>query len=258
MNNILLAIDIGNTTTQIGAFDGDRLVFSFRLASTHTRTPDEAALLLRHVFSDAGLQAGSINGAIACSVVPFLTPVITAAVESTCHVTPMIVSHQLKMAIRLAVPFPDQVGADRIANAEGFWVGHHAAGIVVDFGTATTFDVVSKDGAYLGGAIAPGLETSAERLSQKAAQLFKVSIEPPVSPIGTTTEDALKSGLFYGAVGAVDEIVRRIMASMGGVVKVVATGGLASAISKESKTIQSVDSALTLKGLKIIYLSNFP
>jgi type III pantothenate kinase len=252
----LLAIDIGNTTTQIGAFDGERLVFSFRLASTHTRTPDEAALLLRHVLSDAGLQAGSIQGAVACSVVPFLTPVITAAVESTCRVIPMVVSHHLKLAVRLAVPFPEQVGADRIANAEGFWVEHRCAGIVVDFGTATTFDVISGDGAYKGGAISPGLETSAERLSQKAAQLFKVGIEPPSSPIGATTEDALKSGLYFGGIGAVDEIVRRISQEMGGKPKVVATGGLASVISRDSQTIQAVDPILTLKGLRAIYLTN--
>jgi len=256
MNPLLLAIDIGNTTTQIGAFAGDRLVFSFRLASTHTRTPDEAALLLRSVLADAGVQAGSIQGAVACSVVPFLTPVITAAVEATCRVNPLIVSPHLKLAVHLAVPFPDQVGTDRIANAEGFWVEHRCAGIVVDFGTATTFDVVSQDGAYKGGAISPGLETSAERLSQKAAQLFKVGIEPPASPIGVTTEEALKSGLYFGGIGAVDEIVRRISDVMGGNPKVVATGGLAEVISRDSKTIQSVDPILTLKGLKSIFMAN--
>jgi type III pantothenate kinase len=156
----------------------------------------------------------------------------------------------------LAVPFPEQVGADRIANAEGFWVEHQCAGIVVDFGTATTFDVISADGAYKGGAISPGLETSAERLSQKAAQLFKVGISPPSSPIGVTTEDALKSGLYFGGIGAVDEIVRRISDAMGGKPKVVATGGLASVISRDSETIQAVDPILTLKGLRVIYLAN--
>lgn len=253
---LLLTIDIGNTTTQIGAFDDDRLVFSFRLASTHTRTPDEAALLLRNVLSDAGVPPPSIEGAVACSVVPVLTQVIIAAVNSTCRLTPLLVSPHLKLAVRLAVPFPDQVGADRIANAEGFWVEHHRAGIVVDFGTATTFDVISGDGAYMGGAIAPGLETSAERLSQKAAQLFKVGIEPPASPIGVTTEEALKSGLYYGGIGAVDEIVRRISLAMGGNPKVIATGGLATVISKDSQTIQDIDPILTLKGLKTIFRAN--
>ena len=256
MNGIFLAIDIGNTTTHIGGFEDDRLVFSFRAASTHTRTIDEAALLLQQILRSNNLTPPRIAGAAVCSVVPVLTPVFQAAVGAAFGVAPLVITHRLKLAVKLAVPFPEQVGADRIANAEGFWVEHRTAGIVVDFGTATTFDVISEAGSYLGGAIAPGLESSMERLSQKGAQLFKVSFGPPLSPIGATTEEALKSGLFFGAVGSVDEIVHRITSMMTTTPRVIATGGLANALENESKTIQSVDPILTLKGLKIIFETN--
>lgn len=256
MSGIFLAIDIGNTTSHIGGFDGNTLAFSFRLASTHTRTVDEAALLLRLILNGCDHTPKEITGSAISSVVPVLTPVFHAAVHAASGLEPLIISYKVKLAVKLDVPFPEQVGADRIANAEGFWVEHKTAGIVVDFGTATTFDVVSSDGAYRGGAIAPGLESSSERLSQKGAQLFKVSFGPPPSAIGTTTEEALKSGLFYGAVGAVDETVGRIVAEMGGEPLVIATGGLADVVAKESKTIQSVDPILTLKGLKLIAETN--
>ena len=250
----LLTIDVGNTTTHVGGFENDRLVFSFRLASTHTRTVDEAALLLKQLLADAQIAPRSIAGAIVCSVVPVLTPVVTAAVENVIGKSPELVTHNSKLSVRLDVPTPEQVGADRIANAEGFWVEHHKAGIVVDFGTATTFDVISADGAYLGGAIAPGIETSAERLSFKGAQLFKVALAEPASPIGKNTEEALRSGLYYGAIGAVDETVTRIAHELGGSPMVIATGGLASLIAGGSRTIQSVDPILTLKGLRAIWL----
>jgi type III pantothenate kinase len=256
MNGILIAIDIGNTTTQIGGFENDHLAFSFRLASTHTRTQDEASLLVRQILREADLEPTKTAGAVIASVVPVLTPVFQMAVATACGRQPLIVSHRCNLEIELAVPFPEQVGADRIANAEGFWTEHHSAGIVVDFGTATTFDVISPSGAYIGGAIAPGLETSAERLSQKGAQLFKVGFGPPSSAIGHTTEDALKVGLFYGSVGAVDEIVRRIKTAMDADPPVIATGGLAEVVAQESQAIQSVDPILTLKGLKAIFAKN--
>lgn len=249
---MLLAIDTGNTTTHIGGFDGDRLAFSFRLASTHTRTVDEASLLIRQVLRENAVEPGSIDGAVLCSVVPLLTPVIEQALRDACGVDPLVVTCHLKLPIRLEVPLPEQVGTDRIANAVAFWTEHRRAGVVVDFGTATNFDVVSAAGAYIGGALAAGLESAADRLAQKAAQLFKVGFGPPESAIGSTTEEALRSGFYYGAVGAVDEIVTRITRELGGNAHVVATGGLADIVARESKTIKAVDPILTLKGLRVI------
>lgn len=256
MGSLLLTVDIGNTTTHLGAFDGDKLVFSFRLASTHTRTADEAALLLKQVMRENDLAPTAVTGAVTGSVVPVLTPMFEKAILAACGVSPLNVTYQTKSVIRLDFQHPEQVGADRIANAEGFWIEHHSTGIVVDFGTATTFDVISNDGAFLGGAIAPGLETSAERLAAKAAQLPKVGFGPPESPIGRTTEDALRSGVFFAGVGAVDEIVQRIAAALPGKPKVIATGGLAEVIAAESKTIEAIDPILTLKGLKYLYQAN--
>lgn len=253
---MLLAIDTGNTTTHIGGFNGDRLVFSFRLASTHTRTVDEASLLLRQVLRENNVEPTSVGGAVMCSVVPLLTPVIEAAVRTACGVEPLVVTCHLQLPIRLDVPLPEQVGTDRIANAVAFWTEHKRAGIVVDFGTATNFDVVSSDGAYIGGALAPGLESAADRLAQKAAQLFKVGFGPPASAIGATTEEALRSGFYYGAVGSVDEIVTRVSQELGGDAHVVATGGLAEIVARESKTIQAVDPILTLKGLRYVHGHN--
>ena len=258
MPDTVLAIDIGNTTTQVGAFTNGQLVFSFRLASTHTRTIDEAALLLKQLLADAGIAPSALAGAVIASVVPVLTPVIEAAVTAVVGHKPYNVTHQSRLTVRLEVPYPEQIGADRIANAEGFWVEHRCAGIVVDFGTATTFDVITKDGAYIGGAITPGVETSGDRLSQKAAQLFKVAVAQPTSPIGNTTEDALRAGLYYGTIGAVDEIVSRIVSLIDGSAKVVATGGLAPLVAAGSKTIQATDPILTLKGLLAIFQANQP
>lgn len=256
MGSLLLTVDIGNTTTHLGAFDGDQLVFSFRLASTHTRTADEAALLLKQVFREYGASPDDVNGAVTGSVVPVLTPMFEQAIRAACGVEQVNVTHRSKRTIRLEVLHPEQVGADRIANAEGFWIEHKCSGVVVDFGTATTFDVISADGAFLGGAIAPGLETSAERLATKAAQLPKVGFGPPESPIGKTTEEALRSGVFFAGVGAVDEIVTRIAAALPSRPKVIATGGLAKIISLESKTIEGIDPILTLKGLRYLYQAN--
>lgn len=256
MPDHILTIDVGNTTTQVGVFSDGKLDFSFRLASTHTRTVDEAALLLKQLLADARIDLSTLAGTVMASVVPVLTPVIAAAVEMITGRAPYNVTHKSKLGVRLDVPYPEQIGADRIANAEAFWAEHRQAGIVVDFGTATTFDVISGDGAYIGGAIMPGVETSGERLSQKAAQLFKVAFAEPASPIGTTTEEALRAGLYHGTIGAVDRIVARIADSLPQSPKVIATGGLASIVAAGSQTIGSIDPNLTLKGLLSIFRLN--
>ncbi len=256
MSDLILTVDIGNTTTHIGVFEDERERFAFRLASTHTRTADEAALLLKQIFREGNVSPLDLDGSVIASVVPILTPMFQQVIASVCGAAPVTVTHNSKFTIRIDFAHPEQIGADRVANAEAFWNEHKCAGVVVDFGTATTFDVISADGAFLGGAIAPGLETSADRLAQKAAQLPKVGFGPPPSAIGKTTEEALLAGLFYGAVGSVDEIVGRIAAELGGSPKVIATGGLAESVAAKSKWIQAVDPVLTLKGLRSLYFLN--
>ncbi|GAB4326626.1 MAG: type III pantothenate kinase [Candidatus Zixiibacteriota bacterium] len=256
MRDCILTVDIGNTTTHIGVFENGRVRFSFRLASTHTRTPDEASLLLKQILREGNLSPSELDGAVIASVVPVLTPMFQQVIHSVCDTEPVVVTHQSKFTITIDFAHPEQIGADRVANAEAFWIEHKTAGVVVDFGTATTFDVISAAGAFVGGAIAPGLETSADRLAHKAAQLPKVGFGPPLSAIGKTTEEALLSGVFFGAVGAVDEIVGRIANELGGSPRIIATGGLAERVAPESKWIQQVDPILTLKGLRSLYQLN--
>jgi type III pantothenate kinase len=252
----LLAIDIGNTTTVAGFYEEERLVNFFRLSSKHTLTADEAGILIGHLQNHQVQPRPVIGGVIICSVVPSLTPVYQEMARRYFHCEAIVVTCDLRFKVKIKTDDPRQVGADRIANAEAFVHKYDGAGIIVDFGTATTFDVISAAGEYLGGAIAPGIETSSARLSERAARLFKVKLEAPRRVIGADTEDALKSGLLYGTIGQVEGIIRRITDELGEKPTIIATGGLASTIAAETNLFDAVDDTLTLFGLCVIYKNN--
>ncbi len=253
---MLLAIDVGNTEVTLGLFDGRRLARSFRLSSETRRTPDELALYFTQIFPELSVRGD--HAAVMASVVPALTPsYVDAARRLTGH-NPLEVSSRIPSGVEIEYRDPQSTGADRIANAAAALRLFGAPVIVVDFGTATTFDVIVKDRRYLGGVIAPGILTGAEHLIQRAARLTAFELRAPERVVGRSTEESLQSGVYYGAVGQVDAIVRRIAAEERIRPMVVATGGLAAMIASHSETIEKVDVDLTLHGLRIIYELNHP
>ncbi len=247
---MLLAIDIGNTEVTLGVFDGVKLARSYRVSSETRRTADEAALLLRQIAPELSEKS---HASVIASVVPPQTAIFAEAVKQVLGKAPLEVTAASAPWLPIDYSDPAAVGADRIANAVAAIERHGTPSVIVDFGTATTFDVISKDGRYLGGVIAPGVLTAAENLIRRAARLGAFEIKPPARVVGRSTEESLQSGLLYGAVGQVDAIVRRIAAEARMRPKVIATGGLAKAIAPHSKTIQKVDANLTLHGLRTIY-----
>ena len=250
---MLLAIDIGNTNIVIGLFDGERLKDFFRLASRDNFTADEAGLLISQWLLNMHCQNEEIESTIICSVVPPLTTTFENVAKSYLGCIPTVVSYRLDLPISIEIDQPEQVGADRIANAVAGFQKFSGPLIVVDFGTATTFDIVNAEGAYIGGVIIPGPETSLAQLAKKASRLFEVRIEPPDSVVGKSTAGALKSGLFYGTVGQVDFIIEKIIEETGFKnCTVVATGGLAKGIENFSKHISFIEPTLTLVGLRLI------
>lgn len=253
---MLLAIDIGNTHTVLGTYYTNKLKEYFRVGSNHALTVDECGILMKQLF----LDYKKVKEVVICSVVPPLTSVYQEMSKKFLNVDPLLVHSGLPLGIKILYDDPSKVGADRIANAVAGYQIYGGPIIIVDLGTATTFDVISQKGEYLGGAIAPGIETSSLNLFQRAAQLFKVSLRRPEKAIGKNTEESLRSGIIFGSVGQIDGIVNRIKEELKKEhkikkkPKVIATGGLASLIAQESKTIERVDPTLTLEGLKRIYL----
>lgn len=252
----LLTVDIGNSDTVVGLFRGARLTGFWRLTSGRL-TADEAMMLLAHALGHGvrrGTRAPRVSGAVLCSVVPRLTPAWGEALERTTGRAPLEVTAEL---VRELLPIryhdPGAVGADRIANALAAREVYGAPVIVVDLGTATTFDCVSAEGAYLGGAIAPGVGTSAEELFRRAARVPRVDLRRPERALGRTTEESLRSGVLWGAAGQVDALVRRLAQEMKGRPKVIATGGWAKVVAPECETVQAVDEALTLKGMRLLW-----
>jgi len=248
---MLLAIDIGNTDVTLGLFAGKRLVRAFRVSSETRRTADEVALLLAQVFPET--RTGKVDGAVLASVVPPQTPLyLDAAKRLTGHAA---VEVGATSAHGLAIEYhdPSAVGADRIANAVGAFERYRSPAIIVDFGTATTFDVLLTGRRYRGGVIVPGVVTGAEQLIRRAARLGAFELKPPTRVVGRTTEESLQSGVFYGAVGQVDSIVRLISKEERIRPVVIATGGLAASIAPHSATIAHVDPDLTLHGLLAIH-----
>ncbi|MBK7142698.1 MAG: type III pantothenate kinase [bacterium] len=250
---MLLAIDIGNTNTVVGVYKGRTLKDHFRVASNRTLTTDEAGFFCTGLLERMKVANEEIDKVVIASVVPHLTPVFETMARKYFGCVPVVVSSHIQLSIKIEIDHPEQVGADRIANAVAGFSKFGGPVIIVDFGTATTFDVVNESGAYIGGVIIPGPETSMAELARRAARLFEVRIEPPNTVVGKSTAGALKSGLFYGTVGQVDFIIDKIIEETGFErATILATGGLASNMEKFSRHIRMVDPTLTLEGLRLI------
>ena len=250
----LLVVDLGNTNLVLGVFRDDELVSSWRLATARERTADEYGILARQLVGEPLHE--ELDGAIVASVVPPLNSAMAFMVRKYFGIDPLFVEPGVKTGIAILVDNPLEVGADRIVNCAA---AHHKYGgptVIVDFGTATTFDVVTEDAEFIGGVIAPGLNISAEALFARAARLPRVDIRRPDHVIGTSTVVNMQSGIYFGYLGLVDGILARIKREVKGLKRVVATGGLATLFAEESEHIDEVDSDLTLQGLKIIYDRN--
>lgn len=254
MSSNLLVIDLGNTNLVLGVYRGDELVSSWRLATARERTADEYGILARQLIGDA-LHA-DLEGAIVASVVPPLNGAMSFMVQKYFGIDPLFVEPGVKTGIAIHVDNPLEVGADRIVNCAAAHDAYGGPTVIVDFGTATTFDVVTANAEFIGGVIAPGLNISAEALFARAARLPRVDVKRPDHVIGTNTVVNMQSGIYFGYLGLVDGILARIKREVTGLKRVVATGGLAPLFAEESEHIDDVDPELTLKGLKIIYDRN--
>lgn len=253
---MLLVIDIGNTTISIGVYDGEKLKVSLRVATVLHRLPDEYASLLLQLLGINGIDPKSIDKVALCSVVPPLTGTFEDMCRRYFKAEPLTVGAGVKTGVRIRMDNPLEVGADRIVNAAAAFHLYKTSCIVVDLGTATTFDTVSATGDYLGGAIAPGLATAAEALTSRTSMLPRIELHRPEKAIGTSTVKAMQSGLVFGYVSLVEGIVSRIQAELPVAAKVIATGGYAELLAAESRIFNVVDPELTLYGLRLIYLMN--
>lgn len=253
---MLLAIDAGNTNIVLGLYKGNKLLERWRVSTDRQKTSDEYGILMRNLFEFHGHKFEEVKAiAIASVVPPLMTGLEKMAVEYF-RITPLIIGPGVKTGMPIKFDNPKEVGADRIVNAVAAYEIYGGPLIVVDFGTATTFDVVSSKGEYIGGAIAPGIGISTEALFARAAKLPRIELVKPQKVIAKNTVNGMQAGIIYGFTGQVDGIVNRMQKELGEKAFVVATGGLASLIADESETIEKVDPWLTLEGLRIIYLKN--
>ena len=257
---MLLAIDVGNTNTVLGLYrlDGAKpeLAANWRVTTHRTQTTDEYGVLFVNLFEMNGLKANQVTAIIISSVVPPVDGTLRQVCETYFKLEPLFIEPGIKTGMPVLVDNPAELGADRLVNAIAAFERYGGPCIVVDFGTATTFDVISARGEYLGGAISPGLGISADALFSRAARLGKVEIKRPVKVIGTNTITHIQSGLYYGYIGLVDGVLERMIAELGSPAKVIATGGLARQISEDSRYIETIDDMLTLDGLLILFERN--
>jgi type III pantothenate kinase len=250
---MLLAIDIGNTHTVVGVYKGAELIADWRVSSLATRTADETWQTIKNFCVDAGIPLTSLDGVGISSVVPDLTDIFEAMARKYIKVEPVVVSGNLDLGFRVLYKDPTAVGADRLCNAIAGFRKYGGPLIIVDFGTATTFDVVGEKGDYLGGVIALGLESTASELHRRAAKLPKIELHFPDVVIGTDTVTSMQAGVLFGTVDALEGMVRRIQAELGQKAHVIATGGLAQVVAKHAKVIEACEPSLVLDGVKLIW-----
>jgi type III pantothenate kinase len=255
---MLLTIDVGNTNTVLGVFRGEELIANWRLTTAREQTVDEYGVLTRNLFTLAGLDRDAITGVIISSVVPPVNWTLAEMSRVYFGKKALFVEMGVKTGMAVLVDNPAEVGADRIVNGVAAFHVYGGPCIVVDFGTAITFDAISAKGEYLGGAIAPGLGISAEALFARAAKLPRVEVKDPGKVIGTNTVTHMQAGLYYGAVDMVDGMLARMKKELGESAKVIATGGQARLVAKGSKYIEHTDDFLTLTGLRLIWEKNQP
>jgi type III pantothenate kinase len=250
---MLLAIDVGNTHTVIGIFDGEKLVADWRMASLAHRTVDENWLTIKSFCTDAAIPTDAIDGVAISSVVPDLTDVFESLARKYFKVEPVTVNSSLDLGIRILYADPTAVGADRLCNAIAGFAKHGGPLVVIDFGTATTFDVISASGDYLGGVITLGLESTAAELHRRAAKLPKIELRFPAAIIGKETESSMQAGVMFGTVDAVEGTIRRITAELHATPKVIATGGLSGIVAAHTSVINACEPSLVLEGVRMIY-----
>jgi len=254
---LLLALDVGNTHTTIGVFREGKIQRRWRLTTVRDRTVDEIGILLRQLCQWSQISPDDIGGVVVGSVVPPLDGALRAAISVYLHADPLFIAPGIRSGMPLKVETPLELGADRLCNAVAAFAEFGGACVVVDFGTATTWDVVSADGEFVGGVIAPGLEIAAEALFARAAKLPRIELVAPERVIGKATVDSIQSGLIYGYVGLVEGVTRRVLDELHGG-KVIATGGLSSVLARHTDIFDAIDEDLTLKGLLLLWEKNRP
>ncbi|MCM3081510.1 type III pantothenate kinase [Brevibacillus invocatus] len=253
---MIVVMNIGNSNIVMGVYEGENLRYHWRFSTDRNKTEDEYGMLVKSLFDSVGLALHQVRGVIFSSVVPPMNFTIERMCEKYLHRRALIVGPGIKTGLNIKYDYPREVGSDRIVNAVAAIRDYGTPLIVVDFGTATTFCYIDEKGQYWGGAIAPGIRISTEALVSRTAKLPRIEMAKPASVVGRNTVAAMQSGIYYGFVGQVEGIVRRIIAESGAEPQVVATGGLASLVANETECIHVVDPDLTLKGLRLIYERN--